>query len=485
MFRIISFLFILLLAGVVQAAFAQDFDETRYEQFIAETMDASSVPGLAVILFDGDGVFYEKSFGIADKDKTPVSLDTPFQLGSVSKSFAALLLVQLAAENQLDLDAPVSDFLPDFRPQDKIAGREMTVREIIAHRSGFSTLDGNREQDNTDRGSDVFEKAVAKLNTVQLQSEPGSVFQYSNANYMIVAALVETISGKEFETVMDERIFTPLNMTNSYVQKFEGDHLKEATGFRQWFGMPRARAFTSGRVMMAAGGVVASAYDLALYVRAVSSRDSRIIPPEFADALLLPIETNGATDSPYGYGWMFAELEGRDVIYHSGLNGGFSTQVAFFPGTGRGGVVLTNLSGSLQGDVAGAVLRKGLGVPTGAAKPGVMQYVNLWGLVATVISLLMFAVRSIRQIMSRPPKFKKRNWFLTLLPTLLLFGLAYGCLVVFPRLNGIELSGIKTFYPDLWLCLSLSGVFAMIWGVSRLVVHMRYRHLPAHSVETD
>ena len=94
---------------------AQDFDSDSYKAFIEETMSASNVPGLAVIILENDRTLYENTFGISDDENSPVTLDTPFQLGSVSKTFAALVMVQLAAENQVDLDAPVITYLPNFR----------------------------------------------------------------------------------------------------------------------------------------------------------------------------------------------------------------------------------------------------------------------------------------------------------------------------------------------------------------------------------
>ncbi|MEP3888907.1 MAG: serine hydrolase domain-containing protein [Hellea sp.] len=376
MFRWIAFWMVILISSFSYAAVAKDFDTANFETFTKDIMAASNIPGLAVVIFDENGTVYEKAFGIADADKTPVTLDTPFQLGSVSKSFAALVLVQLASEGRVDLDAPVINYLPKFRTADKNVWKDITLQHVLSHRSGISTFNGNRMQRDIYRGTDALDIAIGQLRKTKLVLKPGSQLQYSNANYMLAAAVVEVVTKQSYETVVDERIFKPLAMQNSYVQMPLRESVKEASGFRQWFGIPIAHTFIPGRAMMGAGGVTSSARDLAIYVRAVAAKDPSIIPSEFADYIITP-QGHETEKEGYGLGWMLIDVDNKKVVYHAGLNAGFTAQAGFIEGDRRGGLVLANSSGGLQADVAGVVLRKGLEIPTGPSRPSIGQHMTV------------------------------------------------------------------------------------------------------------
>jgi CubicO group peptidase (beta-lactamase class C family) len=448
---------------------SQDIDYPEYEAFVEETMKASTVPGLAVVLFDESGFTYENAFGVVDDKGTDTTLDTPFQLGSVSKSFAALLVLQLVAEGQLDLDNSILTYLLDFRPSNAGAWEKITLRHLLSHRTGLSTVIGNRLQDNNYRGADALSLAVKTLENAKLKSSAGEQYEYSNANYMITALIIETVSGQTYETLMDERIFQPLGMNSSYVQMPLRETQKESMGFLQWFRIPVAQRVIPGRAWMAAGGVTASARDLAIYVNAVATNDPRIIPPELATEFTKPEWKSTESDYGYGLGWMFYKLNDQTVIYHSGLNGGFAAHAAFFPETRQGGVVVTNQSGALQVDVPGIVLRRGLGTPSEPHKPSLGQYFLVWGLLANTLMMFFFFGLSTKRFSAYVKRVGKVSWFRRGVPAFALFGLAYGLIFVVPKMNGIHLNGIKVFQPDVWLCLTLSAIIAIVWGLTRLI----------------
>lgn len=458
---------IIFILGFTHSAMGQAFNASEFETFIEETMDASNIPGLAVIIFDSDDTVYEKAFGVAGPDKRAVTLDTPFQLGSVSKSFAALVMVQLAAEGQIDLDAPVITYLPDFHTRDTQDWNNITIRHILSHRSGFSTFDGNLKQGDIYRSTDALDIAIRDLGKAKLAFKPGQQLEYSNANYMLAAAVIEAVTETSYETVMDERVFQALGMRNSYVQIPLRKTVKEATGFRQWFGRPVAYPFIPGRSMMAAGGVTASANDLAIYIKAVADKDPRIIPASLAKQL---ITSQGAMNASVGYGlgWMTEVISSQSLIYHPGLNSGFSAQAAFFPDGSGGGLVLVNQSGGLQADVPGAVLRQGLGLDPLPSRPTTGQHLTVWGLLATVIILALSFIFSTIRFSAYAKRADRVNLLRRLLPSLALFALAYGLSVIIPRTQGVNLIGIKGFNPDIWLCLTVSAAIAIIWGLTRL-----------------
>jgi len=421
-YLILSALFYVLSFG--QVAKPQTVESETFETFVKEVMQKSSVPGLAVIAFNDERITYEQAFGRTDSSGTPVTLDTPFQLGSVSKSFSALIIAQLHAEGTLDLDAPVTDYLPELALGQHISWQNITLRQIVSHQSGLSTIDGNRVQAVTDRSQDAMQKAVRTIAKAKPSSQPGERLEYSNANYMLLAAVIEKLDNRSFEQAVSDRIFKPLTMTQSYVQMPIPGANTEAAGFVQWFGFPVQQRFIAGRVMMAPGGVTASARDLATYVRAVMRKDARIIPQGFASELLAPATPVSEYGWAYGFGWMFAEIEGEQAIFHSGLNSGFAAHAAFIPSRQEGVIVLTNISGSQMSDVPGVVARKALGVPTGPIAPTLTQRATLWGLTAGALTLLLGALRSVRNIFvpEKPPM----KWLTLIVPSVVLLGLSYG-----------------------------------------------------------
>ena len=471
MIRVFIVLCFMTFGQVVASASGQQFDKATFEEFVKTTMTASNVPGAAVIVWDDEETLFADAFGRADEKGSVVTLETPFQVGSVSKTFAAVLMVQLAAEGRLALDAPVVDYLPNFRTQNAETSRNITIKHILSHRSGFATIDGNRIQHENDRSPDALTTAVEDLGQAQLVSVPGERYEYSNANYMIAAAVIESVTGQSYEKAMHERVFLPLGMTNSYVQLPTGTHVQEAMGFRQWFTRPVAFSNIAGRAYVAAGGVTASARDLATYVRAVANADPRIIPQDFSDTMFLRQDKDGSELGGwyYGLGWMIADVNGEKVIYHSGLNGGFSAQAAFSPTDGRGALALTNQSGMIQADVPGVIVRKALGAPTGPVDPSLGQHLTVWGLALTALSLSFFYVLSTLRFAAFVKRTGKVGVLRRVLPAIGLFALAYGLVFIVPRMNDINLSGIKVFYPDVWLCLVLSAAVAFLWGVTRLL----------------
>jgi len=452
---------------VTPTATAQAVEPAELDSFIDQVMRNSSVPGVAVVVFDADGITYERAYGRADNIGTPVTLDTPFQLGSVSKSFAALVIVQLHAEGKLDLDAPVTDYLQELEGDRKVEWPSITLRHILSHQSGLAMIDGNRRQASSDRSQNAMQQAVKRLAKVKPSSGPGERFEYSNANYMMIAAIIEKIEGRSYEQILSERIFEPLRMSQSYVQMPSASVNEEAAGFRQWYGWPIQHRFIPGRVMMAPGGVTASARDLATYVQAVSTRDTAIVPEAFSEELLNSVTPKSATGSGYGYGWMLADIEGERAVFHSGLNSGFAAHAAFFPSRKTGAVVVSNLSGSQTADVPGVIVRKALGVPTGPESPTLTQRILLWGLTVGALVLLAGAINSLRQLFKSDKKPIK--WLTVTVPSVVLLGLSYGLLVLAPVSNGIPLGASRVFQPDIWLSLFAGGLAALVWSISRTI----------------
>lgn len=443
------------------------------DAYVQKGMDQLSIPGAAIALFADGKVTHVNGFGRADRSGTPVTAQTPFQLGSVSKSFAALVILQLADEGRLSLDAPVSQYIPDFQTRDKAASDLITVRHLLNHRSGLSTIDGNRDQATTYRGADAMARAAQKLHRAKLIARPGEQFAYSNANYALAAHLIEAVDGRPFEEAVEARIFEKLGMKNSFVQVPKAGANLPATGHTQWLGWTVQRDFTAGRMMAGPGGITASAEDLAIYLAAVFDNDPRIVPAALSEAFAK--ERRGG----YEFGWEYGTFGDQKVIFHGGLNPGFRTQVAYDPITRQGAMILTNMSGSLEGNLASATTSYALGLPPEPWAPGGAEQLRLWGALAITLALLVGTALSFQRLTGSTLEGRRRSLAHVLLalvlPSLCLLGLSYVFVVVVPGLSGVTLPAVYMFYPDLGVMLFVSAAVAIVWAVVRLVLLLRPR----------
>lgn len=438
----------------------------QVDAYVEQGMKELHVPGAAVALFSQGGVTHVKGLGRADDSGAPVTAQTPFQLGSVSKSFAALIVLQLASEGRLSLDDPITKHVPSFRTADKSASDRITVRHLLNHRSGLSTLDGNRSQSTTYRGSDAMARAAAKLAKTELRAAPGEHFEYSNANYALVAHLIETVESRPYEKAVEARIFSRLGMRNSFVQLPKPGSSRAAVGHTQWFGHTVERDFVAGRMMAGPGGITASAEDLATYLVAVFERDPRIIPASLSEALSR--DRRGG----YEFGWEFATVGDRKLIFHGGLNPGFWSKVAYDPQARQGALVLTNMSGSLEGNLVGGAVSYALGLPAEDIAPAGVNLLRLWGTLGLTILLLAGSCLSMRNLMVRRAIATRRPTVIgmtfAMAPSLALVGLSYFLAVTVPGFSGVTLTAVYMFYPDVAVLLLSSSLIAALWAVLRI-----------------
>ena len=175
-----------------------DFDEAELTTFIASQLRVSQVPGLAVGIVRRDRIVYLRGFGTTTgRGITP---QTPFLIGSLSKSFTALAVMQLVEAGQLDLDAPIYQYLPWFRLGDVEASRTITVRQLLNQTSGLPTSAG------------FFTPDADSLGKTELAHPVGQVYQYCNLNYQILGLLIEAVTGQTYAAYVQEHLLDPLQM---------------------------------------------------------------------------------------------------------------------------------------------------------------------------------------------------------------------------------------------------------------------------------
>ncbi len=318
------------------------------EGMARQTMRRNRIPGLAIALADSRGVIWEAGFGFADDQRTiPVDRDTLFSIQSISKTFTAVGVLTAVRDGLLDLDAPISRYLPDFevrsifedRPQDRI-----TLRHLLTHTAGFTheAPAGN----NNDPGDPSFDEHVASISKTWLMFRVGERYHYSNLGIDLAGSILEKVAGQPLPDYLRDQLFRPLGLERTTADPSEiRAASNRATGHQRGF-----RDLPVVVPMMAAGGVYSSAHDLAIFVSAMLRKgrgSGELLPPEaFREMETTP--NNGG----YGLGVAVGRREGDLFLDHGGGGYGFLAYMAWYPTLDVGIVVLTNSSNHDAAQVA-------------------------------------------------------------------------------------------------------------------------------------
>src|SRR6266511_3009249 len=185
------------------------------ERFVRKEMAAQRIPGLALGIVKGDRIAYLRGFGKADESGRAVTPQTPFILGSVSKSFTALAIMQLVEAGKIELDAPVQRYLPWFRVADEEASAQITVRHLLNQTSGLSTKTGRSFNGSGDTSDAALETAVRKLRSAEPTAPVGEKHQYSTINYSVLGLIVQTVTGRSYESYVEAAIFNEIEQGRS------------------------------------------------------------------------------------------------------------------------------------------------------------------------------------------------------------------------------------------------------------------------------
>jgi CubicO group peptidase (beta-lactamase class C family) len=330
------------------------------DAYIRRQMKDARIPGLALgVVRDGQPV-HLRGFGRADSSGRACTPQTPFFIGSNSKSFTALAIMQLAEAGKVDLDAPVRRYIPWFRVADPEASALITVRHLLNQTSGLT--EGAGRAATLAAGMQPLEPAVRALAATGLARPPGSAFEYSNLNYTTLGLVVEMAAGESFDTYLKTHIFEPLNMRHTYTAVEDARRDGLASGYRYWFGFPISFDAPGHGGTVPTGGIISTAEDmshyLAMYQGGGRYHGKVVLSPAGIAEMMRPgpPQRRGAfAGAGYGMGWFTGPWGGVDASYHPGDEPGSHAGMALVPQGNWGVVVLFNIGthgGALPGLLA-------------------------------------------------------------------------------------------------------------------------------------
>lgn len=327
-------------------------------QTVPPLLNEWQVPGLAVAVIQGDRVIVAEGFGLRDvEQRQPVTPETVFAAGSVTKAFTALTVGLLTEEGKLDWDRPVRTYLPDFRLRDPYASERVTPRDLLSHRTGLPGHDLMWYGSPASRA-----ELLGHLAELEGSADLRSRFQYQNLMYLGAGALIEKAAGRRWEDVVRDRLLSPLGMRASSLslEALRGVENRASPYERRGGGGGVAKVpVRSLDAIAPAGSLNTNVVDLAKWVR-LQLGDGRFEGKRVvAESTLRETQTpqiivrdpsltrlfldEGQPYLLYGLGWYVQPYRGHNLIHHGGNIDGFTAFVSLLPQDGLGVVVLSNL----------------------------------------------------------------------------------------------------------------------------------------------
>lgn len=326
----------------VSAGAAPDYlaVQVLLDQFIEREMSDKAINGVAVALVDDQQIVYSRGYGFAkparitSDDEEPVGgramqANTPIRAGSVSKLFTSILVMREVAAGRLDLDAPITKYLPDFKPTNSFK-KPITLRHILAHRSGIIREPPYGNYFETNQTS--LRRMVESLNDTEIIYEPGERTKYSNAAIAMAGYIAAESGGKNFETLAERAIFQRLGMKDSSFDVRDHDGLAEGVMWTLHGTKFRAPVFEFG--MAPAASLTTTALDLGRFASALiadANGAGRLLAKERLDEMWQPQFALAGEKRSFGIGFSMSELDGHRKAGHNGAVYGFATDFSLLP----------------------------------------------------------------------------------------------------------------------------------------------------------
>jgi CubicO group peptidase (beta-lactamase class C family) len=355
-FRLITFL--LFVSVTFLPAYGQDAPLNGFDDYVNKALREWEVPGLAIAIVKDDRIVLAKGYGVRKLgDPTPVTERTLFAIGSSSKAFTAAAIAMLVDEGKLKWDDPVTKYLPAFQLYDPYVTRELTVRDLLSHRSGLERGDFLWYGSEYDR-DEILRRTRYLKPTWSLRS----TFGYQNLMFLAAGQVIAKVSGRSWDDFVRQRMFTPLSMTASSTSIRD---LKNSDNVSS----PHAKIEDKLEVIpwrnidniAPAGSINSNVIDMSQWVRlqlALGEYQKQRLLSSGAAKEMQTSQTVIRAEPPfsllypeahflnYGLGWFLHDYRGRKVVEHGGAIDGMRAQVAMLPEEKLGLVILTNMGGS-------------------------------------------------------------------------------------------------------------------------------------------
>ena len=380
----------------------------RLSDFVVEVMEKKKVPGIAVGALH-EGETYTAGFGVTNVDHPlPVTDETLFQIGSITKTFTGTVIMRLVEMGKLDLDATVRTYLPDFKVADETATSQATSRHLLTHTSGWV---GDFFED-TGAGDDALPKYMAKMADLEQLAPIGAVCSYNNSGFYLAGYIIEQVTGKSYEAALKELVLEPLGLEHCYFDPGDVITHRFAVGHGvSEEGATVARPWPLPRAAYSAGGITCHVKDLLRYTRfhlgdGTAEDGTRLLTPESLSMMHTPQITIWGEEESVGLTWFINDKDGTRILSHGGGTVGQVSLLTLVPEHHFAIAIFTNANqgGSVTGNVSRYALKEYLGIqskkpiPIESSKEELTPYVGRYVRPFAELELGILAGRLVGQL---------------------------------------------------------------------------------------
>jgi CubicO group peptidase (beta-lactamase class C family) len=337
-----------------------------------DEMHRLPIPGAVVGVLHEDEE-YIAAFGTTSiEHPLPVTEDTLFQIGSITKTYVATAVMRLVEMGRLELDRPIRQVLPDLKLMDETASAQVTMRHLLTHTGGWV----GDYFDDFGLGEDALARMVAKMADLQQLTPLGEVWSYNNAGFYLAGRVIEVVTSASFEKAMQELVLDPLGLNMSFFFAHDVITHRVAIGHKVVDKQPEvARPWAIGRAAHPAGGIVCGVKDLLRYARfhmgdGTTPEGTRLLSQESLALMQTPMFPSTGI-SMIGLSWSITTVDGTKMIAHGGGTNGQATLLRCVPSRNFAVAIFTNSDDgdSLCLETANAATKQYLGLTLPEALP--------------------------------------------------------------------------------------------------------------------
>ncbi len=325
----ILFTTLFVLGAVFNNATAQSKDDKQLtaaiDKLLSEQFKTNETGGAALVARNGE-IVYKKAFGMANLElNIPMQADNVFRIGSITKQFTAVAILQLMEQGKLSLQDDIMKFIPDY-PRD---GHKITIEHLLTHTSGIKSYTSMKDFGDIMRKDMKPEELINHFKNQPMDFAPGTKWRYNNSGYFLLGYIIEKVSGKTYPQYLGDVFFKPLGMTNSYYGSDSKIIKNRASAYGKTDkGFENAEPL-SMTLPYSAGSIQSTVEDLFKWHQAVHAY--KLVKKESLDKAFTAYKLTDGKATTYGYGWAFGNIQGSETIEHGGGINGFLTMGIYLP----------------------------------------------------------------------------------------------------------------------------------------------------------
>lgn len=351
--------FILVLGILFHPALAQNDAQlsAQFDKLLSQQFKANE-PGAAALVAKNGKIIYQEGFGMANVElDIPMKADHVFRIGSITKQFTAIAILQLMEQGKLSLQDEITKFIPDYPTR----GNRITIEHLLTHTSGIPDFSNMR--DTTQMGKKDFtpKQMIDYFKNEPIRFAPGTKYEYSNSGYFLLGYIIEQITGMSYAQYIEENFFKPLGMNASLYASDTRIVKNRADGYSKTKGRYENTAYLSMTIPYAAGSIQSTVEDLFKWQQGLLS--GKLVKKETLDKAWSRYQLSDGSRSSYGYGWRQGFIQESPSLWHGGLINGFMTMAMYLPEENVFVAVFSNCDANSPVDVTAKMAALAIGKP--------------------------------------------------------------------------------------------------------------------------